>query len=116
MIPNPDTLTKQLLNLVERIATEMKALFATVDTKLGKTDKAASAALADSVDWAGITNKPDFGQISTSNSVELCEQLIAFYNGLTGQHLDYRDFLDRPTSEILDAFYAYGKAYEETNV
>ena len=42
MIENPKSLTDQLLNLVERIATEMRALFATVDTKLSKTDASST--------------------------------------------------------------------------
>lgn len=47
MIQSPKNLTEQLLNLCERIAVEMRALFNTVDTKLGKTEKAASAKTAD---------------------------------------------------------------------
>lgn len=37
MIENPTSLTEQILNLVERIATEMKALFATIETKAAKS-------------------------------------------------------------------------------
>ena len=47
MIQNPKNLTEQLLNLCERLAVEMRALFNTVDTKLGKTEKATSAKTAD---------------------------------------------------------------------
>ena len=47
MIQSPKNLTEQLLNLCERLAVEMRALFNTVDTKLGKTEKAASAKTAD---------------------------------------------------------------------
>ena len=43
MIQSPKNLTEQLLNLCERLAVEMRALFNTVDTKLGKTEKATSA-------------------------------------------------------------------------
>ena len=46
MIENPKSLTEQLLNLVERVATEMKALFATVQTKQDKGDYATNTALA----------------------------------------------------------------------
>lgn len=45
MIENPKSLTEQLLNLVERVATEMKALFATVQTKQDKGDYATNASL-----------------------------------------------------------------------
>lgn len=47
MIQSPKNLTEQLLNLCERLAVEMRALFNTVDTKLGKTEKAMSAKTAD---------------------------------------------------------------------
>lgn len=47
MIQSPKNLTEQLLNLCERLAVEMRALFNTVDTKLGKTEKATSAKTAD---------------------------------------------------------------------
>lgn len=47
MIQDPKNLTEQLLNLCERLAVEMRALFNTVDTKLGKTEKATSAKTAD---------------------------------------------------------------------
>ena len=47
MIQSPKNLTAQLLNLCERLAVEMRALFNTVDTKLGKTEKAVSAKTAD---------------------------------------------------------------------
>ena len=47
MIQSPKNLTEQLLNLCERLAVEMRALFNTVDTKLGKTEKAVSAKTAD---------------------------------------------------------------------
>lgn len=47
MIQNPKNLTEQLLNLCERLAVEMRALFNTVNTKLGKTEKAVSAKTAD---------------------------------------------------------------------
>lgn len=47
MIENPKSLTEQLLNLVERIGTEMRVLLNTANSKLGKTEKAASASTAD---------------------------------------------------------------------
>ena len=65
MIQNPKNLTEQLLNLCERLAVEMRALFNTVDTKLGKTEKAVSAKTADSVSWEGVTGKPDLADVNT---------------------------------------------------
>lgn len=65
MIQSPKSLTEQLLNLCERLAVEMRALFNTVDTKLGKTEKAASAKTADSVSWEGVTGKPDLADVNT---------------------------------------------------
>ena len=64
MIPNPKSLTEQLLNLSERLAVEMRALFKTVDTKLGKTEKAESAKTADSVSWEGVTGKPNLADVN----------------------------------------------------
>lgn len=64
MIPNPKSLTEQLLNLSERLAVEMRALFKTVDTKLGKTEKAESAKTADSVSWGGVTGKPNLADVN----------------------------------------------------
>ena len=43
----------------------MRALFNTVDTKLGKTEKAVSAKTADSVSWEGVTGKPDLADVNT---------------------------------------------------
>lgn len=65
MIQSPKNLTEQLLNLCERLAVEMRALFNTVDTKLGKTEKAVSAETADSVSWEGVTGKPDLADVNT---------------------------------------------------
>lgn len=65
MIQSPKSLTEQLLNLCERLAVEMRALFNTVDTKLGKTEKAVSAKTADSVSWEGVTGKPDLADVNT---------------------------------------------------
>lgn len=65
MIQSPKSLTEQLLNLCERLAVEMRALFNTVDTKLGKTEKAVSAETADSVSWEGVTGKPDLADVNT---------------------------------------------------
>ena len=65
MIQSPKNLTEQLLNLCERLAVEMRALFNTVDTKLGKTEKAVSAKTADSVSWEGVTGKPDLADVNT---------------------------------------------------
>lgn len=65
MIQSPKSLTEQLLNLCERLAVEMRALFNTVNTKLGKTEKAASAKTADSVSWEGVTGKPDLEGVNT---------------------------------------------------
>lgn len=65
MIQSPKSLTEQLLNLCERLAVEMRALFNTVDTKLGKTEKAVSAKTADSVPWEGVTGKPDLADVNT---------------------------------------------------
>lgn len=64
MIPNPKSLTEQLLNLSERLAVEMRALFKTVDTKLGKTEKAESAKTADNVSWEGVTGKPNLADVN----------------------------------------------------
>lgn len=47
-----------------------------------------------------------------ADSVELCQQLIGFYNGVTGESLDYRDYLDHKPQEYLDAFYTFGVGYE----
>lgn len=47
-----------------------------------------------------------------ADSVQLCQQLIGFYNGVTGEALDYRDYLDHKPQEYLDAFYAFGVGYE----
>ncbi len=47
-----------------------------------------------------------------ADTTELCQQLIGFRNGYTGESLDYRDYLDRPTQDYLDSFYAFGSAYE----
>lgn len=65
MIQSPKSLTEQLLNLCERLAVEMRAIFNTVDTKLGKTEKAMSAKTADSVSWEGVTGKPDLADVNT---------------------------------------------------
>lgn len=47
-----------------------------------------------------------------ADSVELCQQLIGFHNGYTGESLDYRDYLDHKPQEYLDNFYAFGTAFE----
>lgn len=57
MIQSPKNLTEQLLNLCERLAVEMRALFNTVDTKLGKTEKATSAKTADTATTANTATK-----------------------------------------------------------
>lgn len=46
-----------------------------------------------------------------ADAAELCEQLIAFRNGYTGESLDYRDYLGNQSSEYLNQFYAFGTAY-----
>lgn len=47
-----------------------------------------------------------------ADSVMLAQQLVGFYNGLTGESLDYRDFVDMPASELLETLYAFGRGYQ----
>lgn len=95
----------------------------------------ANWAETDTASKAFILNKPDVylktetypktelytkGEVDTkletssagADSVQLCQQLIGFYNGVTGESLDYRDYLDHKPQEYLDAFYAFGVGYE----
>lgn len=95
----------------------------------------ANWAETDTASKAFILNKPDVylktetypktelytkGEVDTkletssagADSVQLCQQLIGFYNGVTGEALDYRDYLDHKPQEYLDAFYAFGVGYE----
>lgn len=46
-----------------------------------------------------------------ADAAELCHQMIDFYNGYTGESLDYRDYLGNQSSEYLNQFYAFGTAY-----
>lgn len=68
MIENPKTLTEQLLNLVERIATEMKALFATIETKQDAGDYATNEALTSGL--AGKANTAHSHEISAVNGLQ----------------------------------------------
>lgn len=68
MIKNPQTLTEQLLNLVERIATEMKALFATIKTKQDAGDYATNTALTSGL--AGKANTAHSHEISAVNGLQ----------------------------------------------
>jgi hypothetical protein len=58
-----------------------------------------------------IDNNAKFALKADFPTTELIEQLIAFYNGYTGDTLDYRDYLDNSTSSALDSFYSFGDAY-----
>lgn len=69
MIENPQTITEQVLNLVERIATEMRALLNTINTKLGKDEKAASAVVADTAASATKAVQDGEGNIITETYI-----------------------------------------------
>ena len=56
MIENPKSLTEQTLNLVDRVATEMKALFVTINTKQDKGDYATNTEVT-----SGLAGKSDLG-------------------------------------------------------
>ena len=56
MIENPKSLTEQTLNLVDRLATEMKALFVTINTKQDKGDYATKTEVT-----SGLAGKSDLG-------------------------------------------------------
>lgn len=68
MIENPKTLTEQLLNLVERIATEMRALFATIETKQDAGDYATNESLTSGL--AGKANTAHSHEISAVNGLQ----------------------------------------------
>lgn len=111
MIDPVKSLTEQLLNLSETIGTELGKLAATV---VGKADKKHTHVSADVTDLADLyATKEDLKNSSAgADATQLCQQLVAFYNGYKGVNLDYRDYLDNSSGELLDAFYAFGKAYE----
>lgn len=46
------------------------------------------------------------------DSVMLAQQVVGFYNGLTGSELDYREYVDAPPSELLDSLYSFGAGYQ----
>lgn len=47
-----------------------------------------------------------------ADSVMLAQQIVGFYNGITGEELDYRDYVDTPPSELLDSLYSFGTGYQ----
>lgn len=47
-----------------------------------------------------------------ADAAELCHQMIDFYNGYTGESLDYRDYLDHNSTDLLASFYGFGEAYQ----
>ena len=47
-----------------------------------------------------------------ADSVMLAQQVVGFYNGLTGSELDYREYVDAPPSELLNSLYSFGAGYQ----
>lgn len=115
MIDPAKSLTEQLLNLSEVIGTELGKLAATI---VGKADKQHTHVSADVTDLAETyATKEDLKNSSAgADATQMCEQLIVFYNGYKGESLDYRDYLDNSSGELLEALYAFGDGYKgETN-
>ena len=110
MITEPKNLTEQILNLVERIATEMKALYATLETKLSATEAADTYATKSTT-----YTKPEIDEklknVSTDDHAVLIQQYIAFYNGYMGTNLDYREYLSCNNNEAVNQLYAFANAY-----
>lgn len=102
MIQSPKSLTEQLLNLCERLAVEMRALFNTVDTKLGKTEKAVSAKTADSVSWEGVTGKPDLADVNTR--LDKLEAPTAVASNLAAGAAPTVSVSQRPSGELQWSF------------
>lgn len=121
--------------------TQATAAAASAERAKGYAEQASTGQMqanwteTDPTSKAFILNKPDIytkaetypktelytkGEVDTkletssagADSVQLCQQLIGFYNGVTGEALDYRDYLDHKPQEYLDAFYAFGVGYE----
>ena len=110
MIDSPKNLVEQLLNFVEQVAIEMRAMLNTIK---GKADTSALDAYLTKTDAEKTyATKTDLDNTSAgADATQLCEQMIAFYNSMTGSSLDYRDYLDHKSGEFLDAFYAFGLSY-----
>lgn len=47
-----------------------------------------------------------------ADSVLLAQQIVGFYNGLTGSTVDYREYVDMPPSDLLTMLYSFGVGYE----
>ena len=118
MITEPKNLTEQILNLVERIATEMKALYATLETKLSATEAADTYATkittytkeeVDALVGAGASG-------GGLDRLALLDQLSAFYAGYTGEIYSYRDCLDASDSDVLAALYSLYNGYMGTSL
>lgn len=59
-----------------------------------------------------FATKKELSEIGNGEAkVVAVQQLIAFYNGYMGTNLDYRDYLDSSSDEIVDALYAFANRY-----
>lgn len=116
MITEPKNLTEQILNLVERIATEMKALYATLETKLSATEAADTyAAKSTTYTKDEVDAKIGEGEAGLT-TLALLDQLTGLRNGYEGTDYSFRDCLGMSKEAMVGEVYALYNGYNGTAI
>ena len=84
------------------------ALHGTADAALKATKDGQDRVIVDT-----YATKEELENKSSVDDAALVQQLIGFYNGMTGSTLDWRDYTEHKPNEVLEAFYQYGYGYNE---
>ena len=84
------------------------ALHGTADAALKATKDSQDRVIVDT-----YATKEELENKSSVDDAALVQQLIGFYNGMTGSTLDWRDYTEHKPNEVLEAFYQYGYGYNE---